>query len=527
VANEEDGTPAHPIIRNPSADGSPGFYDDTFDNTTMKATGNSSITLQWLMDVFVKDPNGNLIDNAPVRVKDRLGNPSEPSLKITDDRGWASGFAVTEFIQYNNSVDNFNPFNVSAEAFSMVGYAVPEPMMNMSKRINVTVPFNLNNVLPVVSLLIPPQGVQAGDIIIQFELFDPDPSDNGNLSVEVFYSLDGLGWRPTTQGSGSCPTTKLLNNTLYNFVWDSKGPIDLPNMYNTTVYIMILPYDRVGPGTPSQTGNFTVDNEAPALLSGPFVTLIADTAIIEWTVHEPADANLWWGLTPNFPNQKSGNTGSTLQSVTLTGLQQGRNYTYFIESTDSVGNKFFSGPHTFITEIHIQLYKGWNMISIPPNIDPDLETVLRPIVGQYDAVQVYEVSDPNDPWEHYKVGKPWGNDLKIVHSGRGLWIHMKNDAVLVPEHNDPTTNPMFTGAVPIKLEPGWNFVGYPSITTRLIGDALTNVPYDMVQTYDAFTRQWLSYDPGGYSTDTLTQMETGRGYWIHCTSPFLWQVDYV
>jgi hypothetical protein len=263
------------------------------------------------------------------------------------------------------------------------------------------------------------------------------------------------------------------------------------------------------------------------LLSGPFVTLINDTAIIEWTVHEPADANVLYGLTPNFPNLQLGSTGSMLQSVTLTSLEPGRNYTYVIESTDPLGNKFSSSTYTFETEIHIQLYKGWNMISIPPKIGSNLKTVLSSIVGQYDAVQAYEAINPNDHWKHLKVGKSWGNDLSIMHSGRGLWIHMKNDAVLIPDHKDPTTNSMFPGYTPIDLEPGWNFVGYPSVTTSLIGDALTGVPYDMVQTYDAFTHQWLSYDPGSYSTDTLTQMEMGRGYWIHCTASHLWEIDYV
>jgi hypothetical protein len=527
-ANELIGIPAHPIIRNPTADGTPGFWDDTFDNTTINATGGSSVTLQWYMDVYVIDPDGNPIDNALVWVEDRNGDPAEPHSKSTDGTGWARWFTTTELIQYANSVTHFSPFDVSALNNSMMGYANPKPMMDMSKEINVIVPFNpIPNIPPIVSsIAVIPPGVQSGNITIQYQLEDPNEGDNGNLSVIALYSMDGLNWRTATQGSGGNSTTELLNNTVYTFVWDSKAPMNLPDIYNTTVYIMILPYDRAGPGTPSQTGNFTVDNVAPILLSGPFITLINDTAIIEWTVHEPADANVLYGLTPNFPNQQSGSTGSTSQNVTLTGLQPGRNYTYIIESTDLVGNKF-SSSYTFKTEIHIQLYKGWNMISIPPKIGSDLITVLSPIAGQYDAVQAYDINDTNDPWKHYKVGKPWGNDLSIMHSGRGLWIHMKNDAVFTPNHKDPTTNPMFPGYTPVGFEPGWNFVGYPSLTTLAIDIALTGVPYDIVQTYDAFTHQWLSYDPSGYSTDTLTQMEMGKGYWIHCTASHLWQVDYV
>ena len=42
-----------------------------FDNSTLNVTGGSSITLQWYMNVYVEDPDGNFIPNAPVWVEDR------------------------------------------------------------------------------------------------------------------------------------------------------------------------------------------------------------------------------------------------------------------------------------------------------------------------------------------------------------------------------------------------------------------------------------------------------------------------
>jgi hypothetical protein len=410
-----------------------------------------------------------------------------------------------------------------------MGYVNPEPLMNMSKKITVTVPFNpIPNTQPVVSYLnivTVPGGVQSGLVTIEFMLEDPNIGDDGNLSVLVEW-LDptgGMGWLNASADPSSDPTTHLNNNTLYTFVWDSKAMGNFPDQYSTEIKIKITPYDKGGIGIPSESAPFTIDNQPPKLLSGPFVTVINDTALIEWTVHEPADAVVWYGFNPNLSNQESGSTGSTSQNVTLTGLQPGRNYTYIPESTDSLGNKGSFPPYTFKTEIRIQLYKGWNMISILPTTDNDLETMLSPIAGEYDAVQAYNVNDTNDHWKHFKVGKPNGNDLNHNYGGRGLWIHMKNDAVLIPDHQDPTTNPMFPGAIPIQLEPGWNFVGYPSIITRLIDNALGGVPYDMVQTYDAQTGQWLSYDG---SSGSLTQMEMGRGYWIHCTGFDLWAVSY-
>jgi hypothetical protein len=523
IANDLGPDAADVILRNPNPPGT------TFDNTTMNVTGGSSIALQWFHDVYVEDPDGNLIPNAPVWAKDRLGNPAQPPSKITDATGWARWFMVTELIQYSGSTTYLNPFNISAENNTMFGYAAAG--IDVSGMFTtVIVPFNpIPNTPPTVSFLniIPvPGGVQSGLITIEFMLDDPNIGDAGNLSVlvEFWDPVGGMGWVPVVLDPSSDPTTNLNNNTLYTVVWVSDDPSQFQGVYATGVKIKITPYDKGGVGTPSESGTFTIDNESPIVQSGPFVTVINDIAFINWTVHEPADAVVWYGFTPNFPNQKSGTVGSTTQSVTLTGIQPGREYTYVIESTDLLGNKFTSAPYTFKTEVRIQLYKGWNMISILPFTDSDLVTVLSPIAGEYDVVQTYIVNDTNDPWKQYIPGKPSGNDLELIHGGMGLWIHMKNDAVFIPDHTDPTTVPLFPGYFSIQLEPGWNFVSYPSITTLPIDSALTGVPYDMVETYDAKTDQWLSYDG---SSGFLTQMEMGRGYWIHCTGFYLWDIDYV
>jgi hypothetical protein len=277
-----------------------------------------------------------------------------------------------------------------------------------------------------------------------------------------------------------------------------------------------------------------VDNKAPDFSIDPVVTVTNTTALIEWPVDEPADASVKYGFyvdgtMSDLTDEIWGSTGSTSQSVQLTDLQPGRKYTFAITSTDIYGNQGSSLPdtvYTFDTEIHIQLYKGWNMISIPPRLqDPSVDGALASIAGQYDAVQAYYPIDPSgDYWKHYRPGKPFGNDLLWLDQVHGLWIHMKNDAILIPGHEDPLMDPLFTGSTPVPLEPGWNFVGYPSIPTLLIDVALAGITYDMVQTYDAITGQWLSYDG---SSGSLTKMEMGRGYWIHVPAFIEWQVDYV
>jgi hypothetical protein len=514
IATEDDfGNPAHVVILHPTQNDFPGFWDDSFDNSTINATGDSSITLQWYMNVTVTNPYNNPIGNAPVWVEDHFGNPAEPACIITDAGGWAPRFVVTELIQYESSSLNFNPFNVSALNNSMMGYANPEPSMNMSKVVKVIVPINpVPNPPPVVSFIQTPTGVQSGPISIQFILEDPNPSDDGNLSITVeFWDPIGGAWIPASTHPTSDPTIFLNNDTLYMFVWDSRDIKNFPDKYSTNVKIRITPSDRGGSGTPSETGDFTVDNKGPEFLSDPVVTPSDTTALIEWTVDETATASVIHGLDDSLTHETTGTTGSTLQSVILTNLVPGRCYSFIIKSTDIYGNTNSSLPvkYRFETEIHIQLYEGWNMISLAPFImDTSIETALESIAGKYDEVQWYDANDPEDPWKHYVPSKPFGNDLTDIMSEMGIWIHMTEDAILIHDNIVP---PKDIPPAVIPLLEGWNFVGYPSVTTRAVDDALVNITYDLVQTYDAASGNWLSWD-GSYGN--LVNMELSRGYWI-------------
>jgi hypothetical protein len=251
------------------------------------------------------------------------------------------------------------------------------------------------------------------------------------------------------------------------------------------------------------------------------------------SIDENAEAQVWYGfslLSPVFTTEITGSSGSTTQSVQLTGLQPGRSYTYIINSTDPEGNKRSSDPtnYTFATEIRIQLVKGWNMVSIPPfSLSVTISDMLANIAGQYDAVQVYDAQDPSgDYWKHYNPGKRSDlNDLISVNIIQGFWILMKNDAILIPAHMDPTTDPIFVangGSTAVDLVAGWNFVVYPSVVNRLVGPALTGVTYDIVWAFDG--TQW-DYNDG--VSGGLAQFELGMGYWIHCPSIGTWNVDYV
>ncbi|UCF08696.1 MAG: right-handed parallel beta-helix repeat-containing protein [Thermoplasmata archaeon] len=535
IANDNvTGFPSHPILRNPNE-------GELFDNTTINATDSSTVTLQWYLDVYVDDPDGNPISGSQVNVS----APSQPATKQTDGAGWAEWFMVTGLIRHSDFEENFSPFNVSAENFTMLGYA--EPIMNQSKDVFITVPFNpIPNTLPMVINISTPVGVQTGPVSIDFVIEDPDPGDEGDIWIQVFF------WDPieadlitATQYFTSDPKTGLSSGVQYTFVWDSRNIKDFQNKFSTEVSIKIIAFDSSGfNGTPNQTGDFTVDNEWPVVLTGPTPDPQDTTCTIIWTVNEPANATVEYGLygdgtINDLTDEKANLTISTQQSIILTGLIPGRRYTYIITSTDELGNTYSSIPTTFSfdTYVYIYLYSGWNMISVPPWLwdetmgplwEDNLQNVLSSIAGDWDMAQWYDPRDPADPWKTNHTARPYHmNDLHTYNCSWGLWLHMTAGTVLVPNYFFDEFYP--THENPIYLHKGWNFVGYPSLTNRNIATALSSISghYDKVEHYDAASGQLQTYDGPGGETDTLFSMEMGRGYWIHCTNDVQWTIGYV
>jgi parallel beta-helix repeat protein len=168
---------------------------------------------------------------------------------------------------------------------------------------------------------------------------------------------------------------------------------------------------------------------------------------------------------------------------------------------------------------YLFLYEGWNLISIPfIQSDTNLGTVLSSISGSYDAVQWYNVSDNKDHWKHHHILKPpiW-NDLKEISHKIGFWIHITEPGGVIFEYSGlkPAVNQTIT------LHPGWNLVGYPSLSDKLRLDALNNIIFgsdvDAIWTYDTALHKWEEMTK-------LDYFERGRGYWIHSKVTKTWDV---
>ncbi len=164
------------------------------------------------------------------------------------------------------------------------------------------------------------------------------------------------------------------------------------------------------------------------------------------------------------------------------------------------------------------LKQGWNLVSIRMiQQQQNLKEVLASIDGKYDAVQWYDITDSKDLWKHYKVGKPYGNDLSEINETMGFWIHIipPGDTIFFYNGTPLTFNQTIT------LYPGWNLVGYPSLSKNNRTEALNNISFphevDSIWTYDAATKKWKVLGPSEY-------FEPGRGYWIHANQKCIWEV---
>ncbi|UCF08382.1 MAG: right-handed parallel beta-helix repeat-containing protein, partial [Thermoplasmata archaeon] len=167
----------------------------------------------------------------------------------------------------------------------------------------------------------------------------------------------------------------------------------------------------------------------------------------------------------------------------------------------------------------IFLYEGWNLISLPfVQSDTDLGAVLSSISGSYQAVQWYDANTPDDQWKHNRTTKPPHlNDLHSLDHLIGFWIFITEPGGVLFEYfgAQPVVNQ------PIALYPGWNLVGFPSLSNKNRTAALNNLTFgvevDSVWTHDPAAKKWEEIGP-------LDSFELCRGYWIHATQECVWEV---
>ncbi len=192
-----------------------------------------------------------------------------------------------------------------------------------------------NNLAPSVNVETP-LSVQKGNVALNYSLSDPESDP---CSVGILYSLDrGRTWLSATMAPGGEGTNGLKSASSgepHTYAWDSLR--DFGSGYSSVVRMMVVPRDSDS-GTPSQSGDFTVDNLRPAELafSPPSLSFSAQedgespppqslqvwnkgSHSLEWSITSDAG----WLLAYPATGASSGEKDTVEVSVDITGLPSG------------------------------------------------------------------------------------------------------------------------------------------------------------------------------------------------------------
>jgi len=174
-----------------------------------------------------------------------------------------------------------------------------------------------------------------------------------------------------------------------------------------------------------------------------------------------------------------------------------------------------SSPQESLTlqQTYIPLVEGWNLISLPLSpYSNEVEDVFSSIEGKYDVIYTmvntvngYEIKD-------YNPHKPaFLNTLHQVDETMGLWVYMNQDATL-------TYSGYAIISTNFDLREGWNFIGYPSLTSNNIESAFPELINNgfAIATYDESMQDWIDYNTAKPDfLNTLTSLSSKKGYWIY------------
>jgi len=166
--------------------------------------------------------------------------------------------------------------------------------------------------------------------------------------------------------------------------------------------------------------------------------------------------------------------------------------------------------------VDLSLVSGWNLVSLPLTlVDDSSEAAFDSLSGNFGDVFAFDACDTEDHWKLYNPDTPFLNDLTQVSVSQGYWIDMAASDTLTLSG----TYPLETS---ITLCPGWNLVGYPSMSVQPVATALASIDgkYTLVRQYLAsdLSDPWKSYStsvPPDFND--LKNMMPGYGYWIFMT----------
>jgi len=170
----------------------------------------------------------------------------------------------------------------------------------------------------------------------------------------------------------------------------------------------------------------------------------------------------------------------------------------------------------------IELYNGWNLVSLPViPLNSSITALLEPIDGLYNSVFAYDAENQN--WKSFNTEKPeFLNTLNEIDEKIGFWISMQLDASPVYL----TVRGIASGETTFNLKEGWNLISYPALTEQPITTALADIDGIYTSVFAFIDGEWKSYSPEKPSfLNSLQTMQPGYGYWVKVNQDVTWVLD--
>jgi parallel beta-helix repeat protein len=215
---------AHAIVLNTSFNKSKVYFDDDI----------STLTVQWFMNVYVNSSGGNPVRDVNINVY----NISDEliAVGITDKNGFLRYIPVTERVQNSTMNTTFSPYNVTAIKGGSITYADPEPIINISKRVNITFFVTIS---PLHHITINPKGPETFVIGEEINYMAEGWNDVDeillNTSWTPIWSVDNVSVAVINNGTGLLNALDLGNGIV------NVTSTQIPNIYNTSMFTVILP----------------------------------------------------------------------------------------------------------------------------------------------------------------------------------------------------------------------------------------------------------------------------------------------
>jgi len=184
---------------------------------------------------------------------------------------------------------------------------------------------------------------------------------------------------------------------------------------------------------------------------------------------------------------------------------------------DMNGNTLSSGTKT-INTYRIDLVEGWNLISIPADVDTeDIDVLLGDIWSNINmSVNILWYNASISDWETYTPSQQTGT-FSHIEQGKGYWIKMNDSDTLIGNYSTVLHG---TEPAPIVELTGhkWNMIGHWTTYNQTadtsgglssLSDVLASTG-EILYKYDTASKAFINI----YASST-TNMEPGVGYWLY------------